>query len=165
MYLHTKKVLSVLAPKQIEKYMDSIHEKADTLVSQLIESSEKDQGITPRMHLELYSLKVIAGACFGKKFESIHDPQFEELAELIEASLKYAGLENDLPNFLPAFAIFDYFAGTQRKMGKFIKTRRDPMCKELIEFALQQEGPNVVKSFMENGFDLLEEDLVVMMCK
>lgn len=154
----------MLAPKQIEKYMDSIHEKADTLVSQLIESSKMSQGITPRMHLELYSLNVIAGACFGKKFESIHDPQFEELAELIVASMKYAGLENDLPNFLPAFAIFDYFAGTQEKMRQFVKTRRDPICKELIEFALQKEGPNVVKSFKENGFDLSEEDLIVMMC-
>lgn len=161
----TKIVLSVLAPKQIEKYMDSIHEKADTLVSQLIESTEGGQGVTPRMSLELYSLNVIASACFGKKYESIHDPQFIKLAELIVESMKYAGLENDLPNFLPAFAIFDYFAGTQEKMKQFIKTRRDPMCKELIEFAMEQEGPNVVKSFQENGFNLSQDDLTVMMCK
>ncbi|CAO3656437.1 unnamed protein product [Mucor hiemalis] len=156
-------VLSVLAPKQIETYMDSIHEKADTLVSQLIESTDGGQGVTPRMNLELYSLNVIASACFGKKYESIHDPQFIKLAELIVESMKYAGLENDLPNFLPAFAIFDYFAGTQEKMKQFIKTRRDPMCKELIEFAMEQEGPNVVKSFQENGFNLSQDDLTVMM--
>jgi hypothetical protein len=144
--------------------MDSIHDKANKLVSQLITSTQEEGSVDPRMNLELYSLNVVSSACFGKTYESIHDPDFIKLAHLIVKSMGLAGLENDIPNFLPAFAIFDYFAGTQEKMKTFVQTQRDPICKKLIEFAKRQEEPNIVKSFEENGFVLEEENLIVMMC-
>jgi hypothetical protein len=157
--------LSVLAPKQIEKYMDSIHKESSDLVDRLIESTGKEGSTNPIKALELNSMNVIFSASFGRKFDTLDDPEFIELSDIAETSLKYAGTENDLANFLPIISIFDYFAGTQVKLKKFIKTRRDPIYRNLIKEASERDGQNLIKSLDEDGFNLTADEKLVFMCK
>ncbi|KAL7313016.1 hypothetical protein PS15m_008717 [Mucor circinelloides] len=77
--------------------------------------------------------------------------------------MKYLALEKDKPDFLPIVSIFDYFAGTVVKMKHFTDTIRNPAFTRFIEEALLQEGPNVVKSLREDGFDLPDEDRLVLL--
>jgi hypothetical protein len=155
----------VIAPKQIENYMDSIQKEARDLVSRFIASTERDGSINPLKYLELNSLNVIFNLSFGRKFDSVDDPEFKELTEVIETTMKYGGVENDMSTFLPIFSIVDYFSGLQAKMRNFIVTRRDPAFRKLIREASKMESPNLIKSLDEDGFNMTEDDKVVFMCK
>lgn len=145
--------------------MKSIEQESYDLVSRLIESSETEGGTDPLKYLELNSMNVMFLACFGRKFNDIKDPEFVRLSSMIEQSMKYAGIENDLANFLPILSIVDYFAGSQATQKKFIKTQRDPVYRQLVEEALTREGPNVFKSLAENGLDFTEDEKIVLACK
>ncbi|KAG2229318.1 cytochrome P450 [Thamnidium elegans] len=156
-------VLSVLAPKQIEKYMDSIHKESKDLVSRLMQSTKDESEVNPFKFLELNSMNVILTAAFGKRFDSVQDPEFYRIATMIETGMKFGGLENDLPNFLPVISIFDYMAGTQAKQRYYLKHERDPIYIKLIKDAATRDGPNVIKSLVENGFHFTDEEKLVLM--
>ncbi|KAL9555452.1 hypothetical protein PS6_002840 [Mucor atramentarius] len=157
-------VISILAPKQIEKYMDSINNESFELVNRLMRATEKDGSVDPMQHFMLQALNVIYKVSFGDRFETIDDPKFHELSSLIEETMALGGFENDLASFLPILSIVDYFAGSQVKMKRFIKTKRDPIFKRLLKEAMAREGPNVVKSLDGQKYDFAEEDKIVLMC-
>ncbi|KAI8638928.1 cytochrome P450 [Parasitella parasitica] len=157
-------VMSILAPKQIDTYMDSINRESFELANRLIDTTEVHGSVDPMQHLMMQSLNVIYKVCFGARFDTIEDPQFIELSELIERTMSLGGLENDLASFLPILSIVDYFAGSQVKMKRFIKTKRDPVFKRLLKEAMQREGPNVVKSLSEQKYNFSEEEKIVLMC-
>lgn len=158
-------MLSVLGPKHIHKYMDTIIQESEDLVSRFIESTEKEGATNPFKHLELNSLNVVFSAAYGRKFDSVDDQEFIQLSTMIEKSMKFAGLENDLANFLPIISIVDYFAGSQVKQKNFIKYERDPVYRNLIKEARASKVPNVVKSLKENGFNLTEDQTLVFTSK
>ncbi|EPB82552.1 hypothetical protein HMPREF1544_10714 [Mucor circinelloides 1006PhL] len=156
--------LSVLAPKMIEKnYMDSIRKESFELAKRLIKVTEINGNVDPLKYLELLTLNVIFNAGFGRSFDSIDDPEFRSLANVVEVTMKLAALKNDLPSFLPALSIVDYFFGTEAKMKSFINNERNPTYRKLIREAFKKEGPNVIKSIGENGYVMDEDDMVVFM--
>ncbi|KAI9487029.1 MAG: cytochrome P450 [Benjaminiella poitrasii] len=155
--------LSVLSPKHVEKYMEFIQQESDYLASQLMKVTEKEGSVNPFKLLELYSLNVMLKAGFGKRFDDASDPEFIHLADTVEMAMKLAGVENDLPNFLPILSIIDYFAGTQVKMKRFIKTKRDPTYRLLIKEAMLAGGDNIVKSLDADGYAMTEEEKIVFM--
>lgn len=156
--------LSVLAPKQIKNYMESIHKETSGLVNRLLESTEKNGFTDPYKSNELCFLNVVFTIAFGRRFESTDSPEFLKIIHIIEKSMKFLALEKDKPNFLPIISIIDYFAGTQAEMKHFTDTVRNPTFKKLIEEALMKEGPNVVKSLQKDGFDLPDKDRHVLLC-
>ncbi|KAL9541409.1 hypothetical protein MBANPS3_009135 [Mucor bainieri] len=157
-------VTSILAPKQIETYMESISNESIELVNRLIRATEEDGSVNPMQHFMLQALNVIYKVSFGDRFETIEDPKFHELSSLIEETMTLGGLENDLASFLPILSIVDYFAGSQVKMKRFIKTKRDPVFRRLLKEAMSREGPNVVKALEEQKYEFTEEDKIVLMC-
>jgi hypothetical protein len=84
---------------------------------------------------------------------------------MTETSEKYSALKNYMARFLPIISIVDYFAGTQIKMKKFIKNERNPIYTKLIKKARASEGVNIVKSLVENGFNVSEEETLVFVGK
>lgn len=157
--------MSVLGPKQVEKYMDLIQQQAGDLVLRMLDSSQKEDGINPHYYFSMYSLNVISSVCMGKQFDSVNDPAFIQLVDTLADAMKFAGLENDLPNFLPAISFIDYFTGIKGKMRDFIKHKRDPISTEFVREAYVSSRPNMIKSFKENGYDIPEEDMIVLLCK
>lgn len=146
--------------------MDSICEESARLVDGFIKSTEKHGSTNPTKYLELNSMNVMFATGYGRKFDSVEDPEFIDLSDIVETSLKFAGLENDMANFLPIASVFDYVAGTQSKMAKFAQTRLDPVFRKLIKAATEAEGPNLVKSLKEeDGSELSDDELRVFMCK
>ncbi|CAO3651624.1 unnamed protein product [Mucor fragilis] len=155
--------LSVLAPKKIKNYLDSIYRETSDLATRLLESTEKNGYTDPYKHNELCFLNVVFKIVYGKRFDAVDDPEFLHVIDMIETSMKFLALEKDRPNFLPIVAIFDYFAGTQAKMKHFTDTIRNPAFTRFVEEALQRDGLNAVKSLKEDGFDLPDEDILVLL--
>ncbi|KAI8355565.1 cytochrome P450 [Blakeslea trispora] len=153
--------LSLLAPKHISNFAGNIEEESSSLTERLITATEKHGSIVPVRDLQLASMNIIFDATFGKRFKSVEDPEFYDLAELSEQSLKNAGSENDLSSFLPIYKIADLFTGRQNKWKKFINERRNPAFRKLIAEALLQEKPNLINSLEANGFHLEEEERLV----
>lgn len=154
----------MLAPKQIENYMDSIHREARDAVTGLMECTEKEGCTNPLKYFELSALNVVFTAAFGRRFESVNDPEFVDMSEMIEVIIKYGGIENDLANFLPFMTVVDYLTDSMAKMKSFISDQRDPVYRKLIEEAEHRDGPNVVKSLKENGFEFTDDETLVFMC-
>ncbi|KAI7873086.1 cytochrome P450 [Mucor mucedo] len=132
-------VSSIMGPKQIFKYMDSIEREANDLVNRCIDHTEKNGGTHPTQFFALNSINVMVSALFGKRFNSVQDPEFIQLSSVVEESIKFSGLESDLANFLPTFSVYNYLTAAAR------------------------DGPNAVKYLLESDFDLLEEDLIKFM--
>jgi hypothetical protein len=144
--------------------MNSIAKEAQDLVSRLIASTEKEGSADPFKFLELNSMNTIFSIAFGRRFGDVDDPEFRSLSELIEQAVKYAGLENDLANFLPIVSILDYFNGLDTRMKNFIKYELDPVILQLLQQALLTEGPNLAKSLDEDGHDMSETEKIAFMC-
>lgn len=151
-------------PNNVEQYMGAIEQESKKLVSRLLKSTATDGFTNPHRDLELYALNIITTICFGKQFETIDDPEFIDLTDAIEASMKLAGVENDLSNFLPVLQILDYFSGTRKKMQKFLAEKRNPLISSYIEEAEKSNQPNMVKSMNEKGFNMTLEEKIVLMC-
>lgn len=153
----------MLAPKKVKNYLDSIYHETSDLVTRLLESTEKNGYTDPYKHNELCFLNVAFKTAYGKRFDAVDDPEFLHIIGMIETSMKFLALEKDLPNFLPLIAILDYFTGTQAKMKHFTNTIRNPSFTKFAEDALLRDGPNIVKSLKEDGFDLPDEDVLVLL--
>jgi hypothetical protein len=157
-------VASALSPKLVDtEYMKLIEEEATKLVDRLIAYSEAENGVNPNKHLHLNSLNIVFTVGFGKRYTCIEDPQFSHLSECIERTMLLGSLENDLANFIPAYSIVDYFAGSETIMRNFIENERNPIYRELMKEGLKKESPNVVKSLEE--FDITANEKLVIMCK
>ncbi|KAI9274024.1 cytochrome P450 [Helicostylum pulchrum] len=154
--------LSVLAPKHIESYTPSLERESRDLVSRFIESTEKNGSVNPLKHLELFSMNVIITAIFSKRFDSVEDADFKKLDAMVAHVIKNCGLENDLPNFLPIVSIYHYFFGGQAEQRDFIKNKRNPFFRQLIRDAAVAEGPNVIKSLVEDGFKLSNDETLAI---
>lgn len=144
--------------------MDAIQGESRKLVNRLLTSTISDGFTDPHRDLELYALNIITTICFGKQFESVDDPEFVNLTDAIEASMKLAGVENDLSNFLPLLKIVDYLSGTRQKMKRFLAEKRDPLISSYITEAENRDQPNMARLLNEKDFNMTMEEKVVLMC-
>ncbi|KAI7896201.1 cytochrome P450 [Mucor mucedo] len=156
-------VTAAIAPSQIELHMASIQKQAKKLVDTLIETSKKTKaGSFPFKDLQLYVMNTVTLIAFGRTFPTRDDPKFIEISETIDEGFKLSGVDYDLANYLPIFAIYDYFKGVRSILKRFLKERRDPLFRGLIDDAYHTDGPNLVKYLKENGYDLSEEETMVI---
>ncbi|KAI9355504.1 hypothetical protein BD770DRAFT_458853 [Pilaira anomala] len=129
------------------------------LVTKFIEFTEKEGNVYPFHHLALFSLNFIITAVFGKRFESVRDLDFIELNAMIEQITKYLGLENNLPNFLPVFSLYNFIF----EQRGFIERKRDPLIRKLVQDTSMAEGPNVIRS-LKNIRTLSDDDSLAITC-
>ncbi|KAG2230638.1 cytochrome P450 [Thamnidium elegans] len=154
-------VSSAISPSQINIYLPSIENQAKKLVDRLIETTKKESGVHPYTDLQFFSVNTIFAIAFGRKFESINDPDFKDLKDQIEESMAYSGIEYDLATYLPIFSIYDFFTGVQAKIRRLVEERRNPSFQKFIKEGLQRTDHNLVKYLEEGDFDLSQDDLTV----
>lgn len=154
--------MAVLSSKMTEeKYMGLIVKESIDFATRLIESTESDGSVDPLKLAELFSLNIILNTCFGRRFDNVKDPEFIKLATMVEDSMKNLGLEQDMGHFLPIFSVFEFLSNAQVKKRDFMKNYCFPIYRQLCEEALTRDGPNVIKSLDEDGFDFSVEDKMV----
>ncbi|KAI9265520.1 cytochrome P450 [Helicostylum pulchrum] len=149
--------LSVLAPKHVTRYMPTIHREAKDLVARLLESSRKNGSVDPFVDFKLYSMNVIATTIFCKRYDTVTNPEFIKLTKVTEQTNINCAVENDLSNFLPIVSLYDYFFGKHAAQRRYVESERNPFLRRLIEEARKEEGPNMIKSFAEDGFELTKD--------
>lgn len=155
----------VLAPKQIETYMDNINIESQELLNQLVEETEKEGGVYPFEYLKWFSLNTVMLLCFGKRFEKADNPEFEIFSEIVELSIKNLATESDLANFLPPMALLDYFSGTRSKYKKYFDIIRDPLYLKNIKEAIDSDRPSLIKSIKKNGANWTDDEYIAFLCK
>ncbi|KAI7873245.1 cytochrome P450 [Mucor mucedo] len=154
-------VQTIIAPKVVDThYLGPIKTEAIALADRLIAYSKIKNGVDPIEYLHLNSMNLIFKAAFGKVFSSVEDPDFISISALIMKTIAFTGIERDLPNFLPIFAVVDYCTGARTSMKNFIENERDPAYKRLINEALGSEGTNFVKALQ--NFDFNDEDKIAI---
>ncbi|KAI8090424.1 cytochrome P450 [Thamnidium elegans] len=154
--------LTVLAPKHIEKYIWTIQQEAKDLVTRLILSTESEGSVEPSQFLKLFALNVIFKIVCGKRFDSPTHPDYIQFQKIVEHNIKNGAWERDLSNFVPIFSVYDYFFGTLADQKSFITIERDPFFRRIIKDAAVTEGPNVIKSLVEDEFNLSDDETLVL---
>ncbi|KAI9274022.1 cytochrome P450 [Helicostylum pulchrum] len=154
--------LTVLAPKHIEKYIWTMRQEAKDLVTRFIQSTERKGSVDPSQSLKLFALNVMFKIICGKRFDSITHPDYKQFQKIVEHNIKNAAWESDTSNFIPIFSVYEYFFGTLADQKNFIKIERDPFFRRIIKDATITEGPNVIKSFVEDEFNLSEDEILVL---
>lgn len=157
--------LSLLSPKEIDKYTDMIYKESSIFVDTVLDSSIKNDGIVPFDYLDFYALNTVTNITFGKRFQSQQNPEYRTLCSIAKDVVLFGSVTNNLQDYLPVVSIVQYFCGTQSKMKKFIETKRNPIFQKLIEDASETEGINMVKTLDGKSFDLSDEEKVALICK
>lgn len=134
------------------------------LVQRLTEgTAASNDGVDAYKHLHLSSMNVIFSTCYGKRYNSVDDSEFEELSFIVCEQILLGSLENDISNFIPFAGVFDYFTKNRKYMKDFIDNRRDPAIRSLMKEAVEKEEDNLIKSLDE--FQLSDDEKLVLMCK
>ncbi|GAA5808616.1 hypothetical protein MFLAVUS_002008 [Mucor flavus] len=154
--------LTVLAPKHIIKYLPTIRKEARDVTNRFLEATEKQGFCDPVEEFKLYALNVIFKTVAGRSFSSKDDPDYKKLKRIMEFNIKNSAWENDLSNFLPILSVYEYFFGTLAEQKTFIRDERDPFFTRVVEDSDIIEGPNVLKSLAEAGFDLSFNEKLVL---
>jgi hypothetical protein len=157
-------VLAVLAPNKIENYMEDIIRESGDLVNRLMAVTEQEGSVYPLKHLELNSMNIVFKAGIGRRFDSVDNSEFHQVSNLVQRAMKFAGTEDDMANFLPVFSMLDYFSGIQLKMRKFMDDEYTPKFRSMVREAEASRENNIVKSILEEGFEMTEEEKICFMC-
>ncbi|KAI8365552.1 cytochrome P450 [Blakeslea trispora] len=113
--------------------------------------------VNPLKMLELNSMNVVFNALFGRRFDSAEDPEFVNIANMGTTSMKFAGLEEDLPRFLPFMSIFDFMSNKTKRWGDFVDNKLQPTFERLIRQVEMSDIPCVVKSLEEFDMNMTEK--------
>ncbi|KAI8971206.1 cytochrome P450 [Pilobolus umbonatus] len=156
--------LSILAPNKINLIAGRIDKESDILVERVICCTEKEGGIPPRLHLEFNTLNFISMSLFGKRYESMDDPEYMELANIPVLMTKLLDKREDISTVLPILSPFKLFNDAGDNMKKFVDNIRDPLLLRLIDEAAKRDGHNLVKEIRAGDFGMDTTDEVVFFC-
>jgi hypothetical protein len=145
--------------------MDVIEREASLLTERLVEATEKDGSVYPISFLQLNALNVVCSVSVGKSYKTVEDPEFKEIAHMIEVNMLLAGADKDLPSFLPILSPIGFLVEAKTEMKDHIVKIRDPLLKRLISEANVRDGPNIFKRFNEENFPLDDESKLVILSK
>lgn len=152
----------------VDTFNDMIEYEADSLLERLVSVSQQDGGVSPFKTLQLASLNVILSTCFARRADSLDDPLFLDIVHYVDEHVSFAGLENDLPAFLPIFHWIEKLGSQartkQQKSDRLLQTR-NRLFRSLVQQARQSDQDCFVKTLdnikAEHGLD--DDDIMVIM--
>ncbi|KAI7868411.1 cytochrome P450 [Spinellus fusiger] len=154
----------LLAPKALDQMADAIQIETSYLVDQLIRSGNTDEGVDPFNDLTFRSLNVIAKVSLGTRFESIDDPTFKNVLEIVYLTFKYSGVNETMDAYIPALGFIGYLQNKDKAKRDFITNLRNPVMKKLIAQSIEKDEDCLVKRMRDsdnnNMYD--EEDIIVI---
>ncbi|KAI8879367.1 cytochrome P450, partial [Backusella circina FSU 941] len=157
-------LLSVLAPKQVDKYLDKIEFEASELIERLVLATGMDGSVDPASDLQMLSLNVISHVTVGKRYNSKEDPEFKSICAMIKNLIKHGAFEKDLPQFLPALSFLTTVSNVEESFIDFVKNERDPIIKKLIDEATVTSEINIMKILDSESFHITPIEKLVLLC-
>ncbi|KAI9245376.1 cytochrome P450 [Phascolomyces articulosus] len=158
--------LEVLSPTNVNQYLNLIENEAYDLVNYLLKTSKgQDQGVDIFKPLQLASFNVIMTTCFGMRAESIQDPLFRTMIGLIDEGMEKADASADISTFLPIISFMDIIFQREKGIADFIRDKRDPLFRHLIQQAIENENDCLLKTIYKNKkiSRLDDDDIMVIM--
>ncbi|KAI8877873.1 cytochrome P450 [Backusella circina FSU 941] len=155
-------VLKVLAPKAVENYTNLIEQGAIDLAERLLQTTKTDGKVNVVKHFEYYSLSIISKVTLGKQFHSIDDPDFKRTSGFIEKSVKLAGIEFDLPSFLPVLNPIFHLMGIEKKMETFVYNERNVEFRKYIVESRKKKLQNIITALIDDSEYFDEDDILII---
>ncbi|KAI8876970.1 cytochrome P450, partial [Backusella circina FSU 941] len=156
-------LLSVLAPKMVDKYMEKIEFESSDLIERLLKTTEKDGSVDPVPDLQMNSLNVISHVTVGKRYDSKDDPEFMAICKMYKNAVKLTAFEIDIPSFLPILSFIKYIYNSEKLFTDFVQKERDPILHKLIKEATFNSDINIMKALDSEGFNITPiEKLVIL---
>ncbi|KAI8985318.1 cytochrome P450 [Pilobolus umbonatus] len=157
-----RRMTEVISVKNLDKYKDFMDEQADKLLAGLLDFSNKQGFLNPRLLFEFYSFSIIVMIGFGKRYSSIGDKDFLDLANLVLTAEENIGIKGNLSNYIPILAILDHLVGKKKKIDNLIYNKQEPLMRTLLKEALECSESNMVKSIKESGTEMDEDNTIVL---
>ncbi|KAI7867272.1 cytochrome P450 [Spinellus fusiger] len=156
-------VNAFLEPKSVDQIGDRIQAETSYLVDRLIKNGSTNEGVDPLHDTTFFSLNVILRICFGTRMNSIEDPTFDNIVDIVQLTLLYADMKENIDTYLPALGFIRYLKGRDKRQKDFINNLRNPVFRKLIKEAIEKDEDCVVK-IMKNSEkkDMYDEDDILM---
>ncbi|KAI8876971.1 cytochrome P450 [Backusella circina FSU 941] len=113
-------LLSVLAPKMVDKYVEKIEFEYADLANRLLRATEENGSVDPVPDLQMSSLNVISHVTVGKRYDSKDDPEFMAICRMIKNAIKLGAFEIDIPSFLPILSFIKYIYNSEKLFTDFL---------------------------------------------
>lgn len=148
----------------VDHFQQDIEREVIDMCNGMIEGTEKEGSVIPIPYLQLCTLNIIFIMTLGKRFETLNDPEVNEIVAMFKKNIQYGGIENDLSNYLPIMAVADWFSNTKAEMKDHFSNCRDRIIKRLMSEALSKHEINFVKT-LDDGGRLEEGDKIALLSK
>lgn len=150
--------LKVLGPGKVDRFSHVIESESDLLVESLIRTTREQGSVNPVQLLQLSAVNVILSTCFGTRAQSIDDPLFQDLVQVMVKTVNDVAVDQELGLFLPALSIFSNI----RQKIDFALNKRDPLLKQLLKIGSNNKDCLVSKL---ESLRTDANDILVIMCK
>lgn len=155
-------LVSILSAQQLEKHHSLLEKEATDLVNRLIEDTAHYGSTDPKNILRLSMFNIILSLSVGKRFETIEDPEFAKLNELMHEGITLLLPKYDIAGLIPALYFIDYILGHEKSMKNNVKESRK-LVHQLIEEGLNKKEPNFVKSLQKNYPEMGKMETMVIL--
>ncbi|KAG1439431.1 hypothetical protein G6F56_012300 [Rhizopus delemar] len=112
--------------------------------------------IDPLLDLQLTSMNVILTVSAALRLNTVDDPTFKAINHLLHFGKIHGGPMGDIGSLLPSLAWLDSLMGTEKKLREFVNTYRDPLHGKIIQDALTNDEPSLIKDL----YQMKEEGLL-----
>ncbi|KAI7867257.1 cytochrome P450 [Spinellus fusiger] len=149
---------SFLAPKAVDQMGDMLHLETSYLIDKLIKNGSNNEGVDPFNNIALQSLNVILRICLGTRIDSIEDPDFQNIVNIMQLSLKYLSVDENIDTYVPALSFISYIQNKDKRNHDFINNFRNPHIRKMIEKAIERDEDCMVKRMKESKKNMYDED-------
>ncbi|KAI7864069.1 hypothetical protein BDF14DRAFT_1272458 [Spinellus fusiger] len=139
------RVSSYLSRTALEKLEDALQFEASCFIDRLIKDGSTGEGLCPSKDIALMSLNTVLKVCFGNRISSKDDPLFMDIINIINQSMLFGGLGENIDTFIPALRFITYFKGNDKKGRYLMENVRNPLYRELIKQALERDEDCLAK--------------------
>ncbi|KAL0095609.1 hypothetical protein J3Q64DRAFT_1712018 [Phycomyces blakesleeanus] len=157
--------MGLLSFASVKRLSGVFQKEADIMVDYMLKSTKKDGSVDSLKNLQLVAFNVIMSTCFGKRYNSIEDPEVVSMFAFINQHNIYARIEDDPGSFFPYLSWILNLSNKKRKMDQFVRANRDKLFYELIKEARNGTSDCFVKSLYETDakHSLNDLDIMIMM--
>ncbi|KAI9246485.1 cytochrome P450 [Phascolomyces articulosus] len=145
-----KSALNALGPKKLKEASPILCKEADEFVN-IVATGEN---VEPLPNVLRVSLNFVLLTVFNVRATSIQDPLYKEAISIINTSMSFTHFKNTAGQFIPVLKVLDPIMGIKRKTIDYHENIIRPFYLDLIETALNDDGPNMTKDLneeMNNG--------------
>ncbi|KAI7871317.1 cytochrome P450 [Spinellus fusiger] len=145
----------------IDQMGDVLQFETSYLINQLIKNGNTNEGVDPFHDIAFRSLNVVLRVSLGTRMDSTEDPAFKDIVDIMQLSLLYGSIDEDIDAYIPALKFISYIQNKDKRNRDFINNLRDPVLRRMIKEALERDVDCLVKRIKESEDVFNEDDMTL----